>query len=319
MRGVYNDDVVIDEPGQIDPRAWPEVIRPTLSDFNGRATFIGTVRGKDWFHRVDRDESDKELPSWFRLTLRASETGILPRSELDAARADMSEEQYAREYECSILAGVEGAYFSKLLAKAEQEGRITALAVDPLLPLRAYWDIGGAGAKADACCIWIVQFVGQQINVLDYCEGVGQVLAFYVNWLRKNDYERAECVLPHDGIVTNNVTGKTYESHLREAQFSTRVIPNQGPGAAAMRIEAIRRLGPKLWFNAKTTEAGRDALGFYHERRDSQRNIGLGPDHDWSSHAADAFGMMAVTYVEPASSAKFWRKLDDYRPAVTVA
>jgi hypothetical protein len=48
----------------------------------------------------------------------------------------------------------------------------------------------------------------------------------------------------------------------------------------------------RIWFNASTTEAGRDALGYYHERKDENRDIGLGPEHDWSSHAADAFGLM---------------------------
>ena len=49
-----------------------------------------------------------------------------------------------------------------------------------------------------------------------------------------------------------------------------------------------------------TTEAGRDALGFYHEKKDEQRDVGLGPEHDWSSHAADAFGLMAIAYEEPS-------------------
>ena len=40
----------------------------------------------------------------------------------------------------------------------------------------------------------------------------------------------------------------------------------------------------------KTTEAGREALGYYHERRDENRNVGLRPEHSWASHAADAFG-----------------------------
>ena len=66
-----------------------------------------------------------------------------------------------------------------------------------------------------------------------------------------------------------------------------------------MRIEAVRRILPRCWFNELTTEAGRDALGYYHERKDETRNIGLGPEHDWSSHAADAFGLMAVCYEEP--------------------
>jgi phage terminase large subunit len=66
-----------------------------------------------------------------------------------------------------------------------------------------------------------------------------------------------------------------------------------------MRIEAVRRIMPVCWFNAATTEAGRDALGFYHERRDEQRSLGLGLEHDWSSHAADAFGLMAISYDDP--------------------
>ena len=66
-----------------------------------------------------------------------------------------------------------------------------------------------------------------------------------------------------------------------------------------MRIEAARRVFPRCWFNEKTTEAGRDALGYYHERKDENRNVGLGPEHDWSSHAAEAFGLMAIAYEEP--------------------
>ena len=51
--------------------------------------------------------------------------------------------------------------------------------------------------------------------------------------------------------------------------------------------------------DSRVFEAGRDALGYYHERRDETRNVGLGPQHDWSSNAADAFGYMAISYEEP--------------------
>lgn len=81
-------------------------------------------------------------------------------------------------------------------------------------------------------------------------------------------------------------------------------------GAAAMRIEAIRRILPRCWFNEAATEAGRDALGYYHERRDDQRNVGLGPEHDWSSHASDAFGLMAIAYEEPARNLNFGRRIE---------
>lgn len=208
-------------------------------------------------------------------------------------------------------AAFEGAYFAVILTAARQQQRIGKVSADPLLPLRAFVDIGGSGALADAFTIWIVQWVGQQILILDYYESVGQVLAYHVNWLRSKGYQDAIVYLPHDGVNENNVTGKRYEEHLRDAGFKVEPpIKNQGKGAASLRIEAVRRLGPKLWFNAETTEPGRDALGFYHERKDETRNVGLGPDHDWSSHAADAFGLMAVCYEEPGRQANFSRKLE---------
>ncbi len=191
-----------------------------------------------------------------------------------------------------------------------REGRIGKVAADPLLPLRAFFDLGGSGASADAMAIWIVQWVGQEIRVLDYIEGVGQVLAHYTSELRSRGYRDALCVLPHDGINENSITGKRYADHLRDAGFAVEVVGNQGRGAAAMRIEAVRRILPRCWFNEATTEAGRDALGYYHERRDDQRNIGLGPEHDWSSHAADAFGLMAIAYEEPARVPNFNRRIE---------
>ncbi len=91
----------------------------------------------------------------------------------------------------------------------------------------------------------------------------------------------------------------SYASAIRDAGYSVTVIPNQGKGAAKARIEAGRRLFSSMWFNAESTQPGIDALGWYHEKRDEERSIGLGPEHDWASHGADAFGMMCVVYKEP--------------------
>jgi phage terminase large subunit len=209
-------------------------------------------------------------------------------------------ERYDHIWEGDYAKAFEGAYFAAGLAEAKAQGRIGKVAADPLLPLRACFDLGGSSARADAMSIWIVQWVGREIRVLDYIEGVGQVLAYYVNELRSRGYGKAICILPHDGVNENNITGKRYEDHLRDAGFEVPPpVKNQGRGAAAMRVEAVRRILPACWFNEATTEAGRDGLGYYHERKDETRNIGLGPDHDWSSHCADAFGLMAVAYEEP--------------------
>lgn len=218
-------------------------------------------------------------------------------------------EQYDHIWEGGFRTNLEGAYFAALLTQAKLKGRIGQVEADPLLPIRAFVDIGGAGANADAFVIWVVQWVDNRILVLNYYEAVGQVLGTHLAWLRKNGYADAEIYLPHDGVNTNNITGKRYQDHIEDAGFKVQIITNQGKGAAAMRIEAVRRLGPKLWFNEATTKPGRDALGYYHEKKDETRNIGLGPEHDWSSHGADAFGLMCVAYEEPGRKGDFNRTL----------
>ena len=220
--------------------------------------------------------------------------------------SDLAErsEQYPHVWDGAYATVIDGAYFAKHLTDAKNEGRISKVAKDPLMTIRAYWDIGGTGAKADHTVIWMAQFVGREIRVLDHYESQGQPLATDVQWLRDNGYSRAFCVLPHDGDTKDKVYDVSYRSALEDAGFDVEVIPNQGAGAAKMRIEAVRRLFPSIWFNEATTEAGRDALGWYHEKKDEVRGIGLGPDHDWSSHSADAFGLMAVHYEQPKTNSK---------------
>lgn len=230
----------------------------------------------------------------------------------DERRLDLARypERYEHIWEGDYARAFEGAYFAAGLAEAKAQGRIGKVSADPLLPVRAFMDLGGSGATADAFVIWVVQWVGQEIRILDYYESVGQVLAFHVDWMRRKGWEKAICYLPHDGVNHDAIVGKRYEDHLRDAGFAVEPpVKNQGKGAVMMRIEAVRRLFPKFWFNEATTDAGRDAIGYYHERRDEDRNVGLGPEHDWSSHAADALGLMAIVYEEPGRAADFGRTL----------
>lgn len=298
MRGVYFDGVILDEYADHHPQAWREVIRPALADRLGWATFIGTSKGKNAFYDIHK--LAEESPDWFALRLKASETGIIPQSELDAMRAQMSANEYAREMECDFDAAIEGAYFADGMAKAQADGRISQVAADPLMTFRLFVDIGGTGARADAFTIWAVQFIGTSIRVLDYYEAVGQDLATHLAWCRSRGYttDRAQFWLPHDGATHDKVHSVSYESSLRDAGYSVTVIPNQGKGAASARIEAVRRKIGACWFNAETTQGGRDALAAYHENRDDKRGIGLGPNHDWSSHGADSFGLMCIAHEE---------------------
>lgn len=226
---------------------------------------------------------------------------VLDQERLDCLQGQP--DQYAHIWEGDYAGVIDGAYYAKSLLEARTKGRIGKVSADPLMTYRAFIDIGGTGARADAVAIWVAQFIGREIRVLDYYEAVGQPLATHINWLRANGYGNALIVLPHDGTTQDKVYDVSYESAFRAAGFEVVVIPNQGKGAASMRIEAGRRLFPSIWFNAETTTAGIDALGWYHERKDETRNIGLGPEHDWSSHGADAFGLMCVAYEAPAEEA----------------
>lgn len=191
-----------------------------------------------------------------------------------------------------------GAYFADGLEKAERDGRIDIVTPDPLLPLRCYWDIGGTSNKSDSTAIWVVQYVADQIRVLDYYEAQGQEFKDHVFWLRQNGYEAARQMLPHDGRAHDKVNRVTPQSFLRDAGFTVEIMPNLGGGAAMRRVEAVRRVLPAVRFNRVATQGGREALAWYHAKKDDTRGIDLGPEHDWSSHAADAFGGMAVDFLE---------------------
>jgi phage terminase large subunit len=214
-------------------------------------------------------------------------------------------DQYEHVWEGAYASVVEGAYFASHLTKAKAAGRIGRVAADPLMTLRVFCDIGGTGAKADAFTMWVAQFIGLEVRVLDYYEAVGQPIGTHLAWLRTRDYtpDKAQIWLPHDGSTQDKVYDVSYESALQKAGYTVNVVPNQGKGAAAARIEAVRNLFPSMWFNEETTQAGRDALGWYHEKKDEIRGIGLGPEHDWASHGSDAFGLMAVVYEPPKAYA----------------
>jgi len=249
------------------------LLRPTIRTDNSELWFSFNPRRRtdavDEFLRGEKPDNAIRVKAnrrdnpWFPSVLEDER-------QLDRGRYP---DRYYHVWEGDYAKALEGAYFARELAEARQQGRVGEVARDPLLAIRLYWDIGGAGAKADACAIWVVQFVGQEIRVLDYIEGQGQVLGYYTHELRARGYEKAKCFLPHDGMNANAVTGLRYADHLRDAEFDVTVIPNQGAGAAAMRIEAVRRLFPKVWFNGSTTKAGRDALGYYHERKDEHREL----------------------------------------------
>lgn len=226
-------------------------------------------------------------------------TAELEQERLDCLRLDP--DNYDHIWEGGYETVNEGAYFAKQLTAAKAEGRLGVVAADPSMRLRAYVDIGGTGRNADSFAMWIVQFVGLQVRVLDYYEAQGQPMATHVQWLHDRGYkhDRLDIWLPHDGDRSDVVFAVTPASELRRLGYTVTTIPNQGKGAALKRVEAARQLFPSIWFNQESCSGGLAALGWYHEKRDEKRGIGLGPEHDWSSHGSDAFGLMCCDWTPP--------------------
>lgn len=212
---------------------------------------------------------------------------VLEAERLDCLR--LTPEQYEHIWEGGYATVLEGAYFAACLADAKRENRIGKVGADPLMATRLFVDIGGTGAKADAFAMWVCQFVGREIRVLNYYEAIGQPIGAHLAWLREQNLGpgKAQFWLPHDGDSNDKVIDVSYASALRAAGYTVEVVPNQGKGAAKARIEAVRRRFPLIHFNEATTTPGREALGWYHEKKDDARNVGLGPEHDWACFAPE--------------------------------
>lgn len=276
-----------------------ELLRPTLRDEGSELWFSWNPRRK--VDPVDVMLRGPSLPTGASV-IRANWSdnpwfpAVLEQERQDCLNTNPS--QYDHIWEGGYVSIVDGAYFARELALARKAGKIGKVAADPLLPIGLFCDIGGTGKRSDAFALWAAQFVGKEIRLLNYYEAVGQPLASHLAWCRTQGYtpEVAQFWLPHDGASNDKVFNVSYESALRAAGYTVAIIGNQGAGAASQRIEAARRLFPAMWFNEATTEAGRDALGWYHEKKDDARGIGLGPEHDWASHGADAFGLMCVAH-----------------------
>jgi phage terminase large subunit len=292
LRGLYFDGVVLDEFQQMDPRVWSEVIRPALADRKGWAIITGTPMGRNALWRLY--ERAKAAPDWSAALYRASESNALPAEELAAARAAMSEEEYAQEFECSFDAAIRGAYYGKLIAQAESEKRVGRVAHEPNLLVHTAWDLG----VGDATAIWFYQRHRRELRLIDYAEASGAGLDHYARLLQAKGYAYGEHVLPHDARVQELGSGKTRVETLTSLGIRPRVL---GAHRVEDGINEVRRLLPRCWFDAEKCARGLEALRHYRSEWDERRQaFRERPLHDWSSHAADAFRYLAMGLREEA-------------------
>lgn len=289
MRGLYFDSVVLDEPADFPASAWPTVIRPALADRKGRATFIGTPKGKNEFWEIYNNAKNDD--DWFCAMYKASETGILDNDELEEAKRTMGEDRYEQEFECSFEAAIQGAYYAVEMKKAKEDNRITRVPYDPAVGVITAWDLG----IGDSTAIWFAQYVGQEIRIIDYYESSGVGLDHYAKVLKERGYAYDQHILPHDVQVKELGTGKSRMETLDALGVrGIEIAPKLGVDDG---IQAARSMLNRCWFDEEKCERGVEALLQYRREFDERLKTWRGrPLHDWTSHGADAFRYLAVGY-----------------------
>lgn len=305
LRGVYLDGVVLDEYAQIARQAWTEVIRPALSDRKGWALFIGTPKGDNQFKQLYDDAGF--LPNWYRAIFRASETGIVDEEELADARRQMTEAEYAQEFECSWSAAIVGAYYAKVILQAEKDERIGRFPYDSGQPVHTAWDVGNTNA------VWFFQRHALEVHVIDYLE-CDQGVPATAKLVIQKPYVFGTHIYPSDVEVDQPATGKSLHQTLSDYGLRGEVLPPQR--SVDNGIAEVEKAFSRFCFHEPGTKSGLNVLRQYRrEWSEKGKTWRPNPLHDWASHGADAFRylVLGLDRVESTFTSEFNREIE-YHP-----
>lgn len=275
-----------------DPKAW-DYIRPILAENGGWAIFNFTPRGEN--HGFDIYNLAKNDPKWFCQLLTVDDTGVIPKEVLEQEREEIIKQHgndalFQQEYFCSFTVPIQGAYYGSQMMLVDREKRIGNVPIEPTIPVNTAWDLG----IDDSTTIWFFQTVGQEVRIIDYYENSGEGLAHYAKTLQDKGYLYGDHYAPPDIEVRELGSGKSRMETAASLGLRFRVVPKL---SISDGIEAARNLLPKCWFNKEKCSRGINALKSYHKEWDDENKVYRNqPEHDWSSHGADAFRYLAAGY-----------------------
>ena len=292
MRGLGFDGCFLDEYGDFRSSVWGSVIRPALSDRQGWCVFAGTPKGKNQFW--DIYNTAQRIPSeWFCMALKASDSKLLPEGELNAAKAQLSEDQYLQEMECSFEASILGAYYGTEMREATEQGRVTRVHYDNNVPVHTAWDLG----YRDDTAVWFYQVIRDEVHIIDFYSVSGANIDEIAANILARPYNFGKHHLPHDARAkTLAAAGKSVIEQLA-VHFginSLAIVPDL---SVQDGIQAVRKVLPQCWFDTERCNEGIEALRQYQREYDEDKKaFRQTPRHDWCSHPADAFRMLAIAW-----------------------
>ena len=214
------------------------------------------------------------------------------RKEMEHMR-DTDPDGFHHVWEGNCINITAGAVYAKQLREMDAAGRVTRVPYDSTRPVHTFWDLG----VDDSTTIWFVQAFPFEYRVIDYLEGSGEGLPYYLRMLQERRYVYGTHYLPHDGRARQLGTGKSIEELMRAAGYRVQIVQRL---SLADGINAARTIFPQVWFDGEKCADGLNALRHY--RFGDKEELGVRtkePIHDWSSHAADAFRYFAVGIKQP--------------------
>lgn len=301
--------IVFSEWALAKPSAWA-YMRPILLENNGWAVFNTTPRGTN--HAKTMLDAGRADPAWFAETLTVEDTGVFTPEQMAAEEAEyrreygdaIGEAMFRQEYHCSFHAAILGSFYGGQIAQLERGGRLVNLdgrspLYDPDLPVDTAWDLG----RTDDTAIWFCQQFRGEPRIIDYYVTSGQDVDHYCEVLDKRGYTYDRHFVPHDAKhKTMASRGKSIIDQARALGVKMTMVEEIG---VENGIQAVRQFLPLCWFDHWTCQDGIEALRQYRRKWDEQRRVlSREPVHDWTSHPADAFRMLAVAYRVRSQSRK---------------
>ena len=306
LRGPALSGLSLDEFSQIPANVFGEVLSKALADHVGYCIWSGTIKGKDQLWQIhDHAKTD---PEWYALwqdvdTSLAQETGATITALTRAMEDDrklvvngvMTQDEFDQEWYLSAEAAIQGAFYRKEMALANQQQRITRVPIEATLPVDTDWDLGVDDATA---IVFSQSLRSGEVRVVDYYEATGEGLPHYVGVLAQRGYVYGKHYPPHDIAVRELGTGKSRKETA--ASLGLRFEEPLPALAVSDGIDATRSLLGRCWFDAEKTRHLVEALRNYRKAFNTRLQEFTGtPVHNWASHGADAFRGLAVRYQAP--------------------
>ena len=282
-------------------------IRPILLENNGWQLYITTPRGKNHAFTTYSAalKSMRDGRDVFAQLLTANDTGALSPETLEEERqayrddfgVDAGDALFRQEYLCDWNAAILGAFYGREMSQAQEEGRICDLGYDPALPVHTFWDLG----YSDDTAIWFMQRVRSEIRLIDHYAVSGVDIAHIADVIHSKSYRYGDHWLPHDARAKTLASGgKSVVEQLAMLKVKGRIVPSL---SVQDGIQAARAILPFCYFDATRCASGIHSLQQYQREWDADRRVfKAAPLHNFASHDADAFRMMAVAWREEATS-----------------